>query len=423
MSKHLQRRPPRARSRRTVLGAVVVAAVAVTPAVLMVGRADAGSSTGRTAGVSASVPGTRTYACAGTSARVLHAQRSAATLACASGVSQVGALRTAARGSAGTASTTLPAGTSPGTLLVTTVLTPAGSTVAMPGWVKAYDKAGAAGLRLSAWYRTASSGETSPRATVTPAARVSMITTGFAGARDTTPVVTSPGASVKGSRSVSAFALRSRHSGRHTVVRKGAAVVVNGDTRLVQIVTDRAKAASARAGRAAVTGALSVLPRTPGAIPADAIALPVGGSMRVDCGSGTLSSTSVSPTVIAVTCDGPAPTASPTTTAPSTSTTSTTSTTSSTSATSTSSTTTSSTTSTTSTTTSAPPSSTTQPPAPSGHACTAPVWHTTDPDGMWSDGGYTVHNNMWNVSGYKVSESLDACSASSWNTTATADDA
>jgi len=33
-----------------------------------------------------------------------------------------------------------------------------------------------------------------------------------------------------------------------------------------------------------------------------------------------------------------------------------------------------------------------------------------------------VHNNMWNVSGYKVSESLEACSHSSWNTTATADD-
>jgi hypothetical protein len=40
---------------------------------------------------------------------------------------------------------------------------------------------------------------------------------------------------------------------------------------------------------------------------------------------------------------------------------------------------------------------------------------------MWSEGGYVVHNNMWNVSGYNVSEKLDACSHKSWNVTATAD--
>jgi len=40
---------------------------------------------------------------------------------------------------------------------------------------------------------------------------------------------------------------------------------------------------------------------------------------------------------------------------------------------------------------------------------------------MWSEGGYTVHNNMWNVGGYQVSETLEACSHASWNVTATAD--
>ncbi len=40
---------------------------------------------------------------------------------------------------------------------------------------------------------------------------------------------------------------------------------------------------------------------------------------------------------------------------------------------------------------------------------------------MWSEGDYIVHNNMWNVSGYNVSERLEACSHSSWNVTATAD--
>jgi hypothetical protein len=40
---------------------------------------------------------------------------------------------------------------------------------------------------------------------------------------------------------------------------------------------------------------------------------------------------------------------------------------------------------------------------------------------MWSDGGYVVDNNMWNVGGYNVSETLEACSHASWNVTATAD--
>src|SRR5262245_53172254 len=31
-------------------------------------------------------------------------------------------------------------------------------------------------------------------------------------------------------------------------------------------------------------------------------------------------------------------------------------------------------------------------------ACTNPVFVTSDPNGGWSDGGYYVHNNMWNRS-------------------------
>jgi len=40
---------------------------------------------------------------------------------------------------------------------------------------------------------------------------------------------------------------------------------------------------------------------------------------------------------------------------------------------------------------------------------------------MWNNGGYVVHNNMWNISGYNVSEKLSACSYDSWFVTATAD--
>jgi hypothetical protein len=53
--------------------------------------------------------------------------------------------------------------------------------------------------------------------------------------------------------------------------------------------------------------------------------------------------------------------------------------------------------------------------------CTDPKFTTTDPNGMWSDGGYIVHNNMWNAAGYDVRERLAACSFRNWRVTATAD--
>ena len=40
---------------------------------------------------------------------------------------------------------------------------------------------------------------------------------------------------------------------------------------------------------------------------------------------------------------------------------------------------------------------------------------------MYSDGGYIVHNNMWNTGGYRVSETVEVCSYRSWNVIATAD--
>lgn len=56
-------------------------------------------------------------------------------------------------------------------------------------------------------------------------------------------------------------------------------------------------------------------------------------------------------------------------------------------------------------------------------ACTRPKFVTSDTNGMWSNGGYIVHNNMWNVSGYDVSETLSACSYRNWSVRVTADDA
>lgn len=56
------------------------------------------------------------------------------------------------------------------------------------------------------------------------------------------------------------------------------------------------------------------------------------------------------------------------------------------------------------------------------NTCTNPSFVTTDPNGMWNNGGYVVHNNMWNVGGYNVSEKLSACAYNSWFVSATADD-
>ena len=53
--------------------------------------------------------------------------------------------------------------------------------------------------------------------------------------------------------------------------------------------------------------------------------------------------------------------------------------------------------------------------------CTDPRFVTSDENGLWADGKYFVHNNMWNASGYDVSETLSACSHANWRVTATAD--
>lgn len=46
--------------------------------------------------------------------------------------------------------------------------------------------------------------------------------------------------------------------------------------------------------------------------------------------------------------------------------------------------------------------------------CTAPSFTTSDPNGGWNHGGYYVHNNMWNIAGYQVSETLSACAHDNW---------
>jgi hypothetical protein len=46
--------------------------------------------------------------------------------------------------------------------------------------------------------------------------------------------------------------------------------------------------------------------------------------------------------------------------------------------------------------------------------CVAPAFTTSDPNGGWSNGGYYVHNNMWNRDATLGPETLSACSYKDW---------
>jgi hypothetical protein len=51
-------------------------------------------------------------------------------------------------------------------------------------------------------------------------------------------------------------------------------------------------------------------------------------------------------------------------------------------------------------------------PAPA--TCTHPQYVTSAPLGIWNQAPYFVYNDMWDISGYQVSQTLYACSASDW---------
>jgi hypothetical protein len=47
-------------------------------------------------------------------------------------------------------------------------------------------------------------------------------------------------------------------------------------------------------------------------------------------------------------------------------------------------------------------------------SCRNPEFTTSQQFGIWQDGNYFVYNNMWNSSGYSVTQTLYACSSSNW---------
>lgn len=60
-------------------------------------------------------------------------------------------------------------------------------------------------------------------------------------------------------------------------------------------------------------------------------------------------------------------------------------------------------------------------PAPTGTVCTNPYFTTSDPNGGITDGGYYVHNNLWNAASYPGTRgTTQVCSYHSWNHIGTA---
>jgi hypothetical protein len=47
-------------------------------------------------------------------------------------------------------------------------------------------------------------------------------------------------------------------------------------------------------------------------------------------------------------------------------------------------------------------------------SCTDPAFVTSQPLAGWTDGSYYLYNDMWNISGYTVSQTMYACSYSNW---------
>jgi hypothetical protein len=372
--------------------------------------------------------GTHMVACAGREIGVTPAGASDVNVTCEYGVRRVGTAQTFFAAEAGTARTTLPAGTTAGTLLVSSVQTSASSTVSMNGWTKAYDSVSSTrGLRLATWWRVAVPGEARPVATLSAPARVSMMTLAFTGIDPQAPLLsaaTATGLTAPAGPGVDGgiwlHSLGAQGRGLRVTPPEGATgvgVLTNGNMKTAQAVSASESGVTPpstwglKRVRAAVAGLLSVGPAPKATIPPGAIAVAAGERMDVSCAPLALEYEAVSATVVSVTCTGeesasPTATSSPTTTP--------------------------TTTPTATPTTSPPPASPSgtptpsaspssppppPPPPPSSGTCTDGI---TIPEGdgrTFSDesgGEYYVHNNNWNdtAGGNSV---ITACDYDNWS--------
>ena len=274
--------------------------------------------------------GTHMVACAGREIGVTAAGASDVTVSCDYGVGRVGTAQTFVAAEAGTARTTLPAGTTAGTLLISSVQTSASSTVSMNGWTKAYDSVNSTrGLRLTAWWRVAAPGEARPVATLSAPARVSMMTLAFTGFDPQAPLrsaATATGLTAPAGPGVDSglwlHSLGAQGQRPRVIPPDGATslgVLTNGNMKTAQAISTSQSGItpestwSAKRARAAVAGLLAIGPAPKATIPPGATAVAAGEHLDVSCAPLALEYEAVSATVLSVTCTGEE-TASPTAT-------------------------------------------------------------------------------------------------------------
>ena len=270
-------------------------------------------------------------ACAGREIGVTAAGASEVTVSCDYGVGRVGTAQTFFAAEAGTARTTLPAGTTAGTLLISSVQTSASSTVSMTGWTKAYDSVNSTrGLRLTAWWRVAAPGEARPVATLSAPARVSMMTLAFTGFDPQAPLrsaATATGLTAPAGPGVDSglwlHSLGAQGQRPRVIPPEGATsvgILTNGNMKTAQAISTSQSGVtppstwSGKRVRAAVAGLLSIGPAPKATIPPGATAVAAGERVDVSCAPLALEYEAVSATVLSVTCTGE-DTASPTATA------------------------------------------------------------------------------------------------------------
>ena len=317
---------PRGNNRkwRSTLGWAVSATALLS---LAVGHAATQPSAG--AETDAAGATTQTYACQG---RLAEARRSGASdleITCHDGVDLIGDAETFRSSRTRTARTGLPAGTSPGDLIVATVHTRARTEVSMPGWTKAYDAVGSPrGMRLTAWWRVAT-GSDQPEARLSRRSWVSMTTTTAVGVDPTAPVahahaqantsVAAPTASAERGLWLLSLGVHGRQTtasppaGATSVAqvsfgryRKTHLAVVDAGTSMPATLRWRAEGA-----RDSVSGVLALSPATPAGPVPGAIAVVGGDTVKASCGGRRLHHEELDATLVSVRCDA-GPTSDPT---------------------------------------------------------------------------------------------------------------
>jgi len=313
MNTHAHTRPRSALLSLILAVSLVLTALAVPQLLSARANADSGLKSGET----------KTLGCAGRSLTMSRVDADSATFLCAAAkVVRVGGAMRFASTKATKATTALPKGTAPGTLLVSTVES-SGTTVRFPsGWTRAYDKS-VDGVRLAAWWKIARAGEKKPTAILGHATQVTMMTVAFHGVVSRKPLkgaAAAPGVvSPVVSPVVGGVVVLSQGSGAakgRAKAPRGAAwslSISNGGNAQVALATTTGPV-SATSSRTwtlnptspSIAGSVSVPPSPPAPLAVGATSVTPGKSWKVRCAGQPLVAARVNATTVKVTCTAPA---------------------------------------------------------------------------------------------------------------------